>query len=477
MARAAAWSTANTIVLRIGGMAVNIALARMLAPQAFGVFAVAITVQMLLLPITDLGTVADLVRNGDIPHRGPVVATIGFGSGCGLALFMAVTAPFVAKSMGAPQAAPVIQVMSLTLVLAGFSIVPAAVIQREFMQTRQFVFDATALLLSTLVTFSLIAADWGPMSLAIGRIAGQATVTLLSYASLRMLPRFGFDKVLAKQILAFSLPIAGANLVSWLVLTVDSIIVGYMLGATVLALYTIAFNVSSWPMTALGQVVRSVSLPAFARIASSAARLESGLREAAQIVWSIATPLGFGLAMLADSVIRLLYGEAWAGAVVALSALGIFGASRVVFELYATLLYARGSSRIVMGIQLLWFVALVPAMVVGVRGWGLAGAAWAHVAVSIFVVLPCYILALRRNEASPAAALSGSLASVVASAAAAVATYLVTGRVEGPMAQLALGGVTFALVYGVLVYPSLSRGVLAGRIRDRLARREPELTS
>ena len=70
---------------------------------------------------------------------------------------------------------------------------------------------------------------------------------------------------------------------------------------------------------------------------------------------------------------------------------------RLVQILLGDLLIALGYTRPLLVAQLIWVIALVPAMVVGVRLGGMVGAAWAHIVVGVLVVLPSYVVVLRRR--------------------------------------------------------------------------------
>ena len=185
---------------------------------------------------------------------------------------MAVTAGQVAAQMGSPQATSVVQVMALALLLSGLGVVPYAVLQREFMQGRQMICDVLGFVTLAAVTLLLIRLDVGPLSLAIGRVASQAVVTLTQFGLARVVPRYGWDRDIAKGALRFGGPIAVTNLLSWLVVNVDNMLVGNALGAVSLGLYVMAFNLSSWPMNAVGTAIRSVALPGFSRVVGDARR-------------------------------------------------------------------------------------------------------------------------------------------------------------------------------------------------------------
>src|SRR3954463_14694328 len=102
MTRAATWSSLGSIALRLGNFAVGIVAARLIAPDQFGVFAVALTVHAIIVNVGDIGVSAYIVRRrGALDAVGPTVTTLALGSTALLAAAMAATAPWLATALGA----------------------------------------------------------------------------------------------------------------------------------------------------------------------------------------------------------------------------------------------------------------------------------------------------------------------------------------------------------------------------------------
>ncbi|MEJ3405280.1 lipopolysaccharide biosynthesis protein [Rathayibacter sp. YIM 133350] len=457
-----AWSTVNSLALRLGGLVVGIVLARVLTPEQFGLYAIALTVQTILMTLADLGLSADLIRSDDPRKRAPTVATLGATVGFALTLTMIALSGQVAATLGAPAAAPAIAVLSGTLLLAGIGVVPYAMLQRRFEQRKLFVVAAVDLVLSTVVTLCLIAAGWGVLSLAIGRVVAQGTAVVLQFVLAREVPRFGVDRSLLRPILAFGLPVAAANFLSWALLNVDNVVIARLVGPAALGLYVLAFNISSWPMTAIAQVVRSVALPYFSR--ASGAEAYAGLRRATVLTWAASLPAGTLLAVLSTPVIVVLYGEKWAGSAVILASLGIVGSFRAVFDNFASYLLARGSSRSVLIVQVIWFVSILVGMIVGTAALGIIGAALVHVVVSVLVVLPAYLVTLRRHGVRLRPLLSGSAVPTIATVpAAGLAALIQVPLAHSALLALLCGGCAAAGVYWLLVRRWLKRELAAAR--------------
>ncbi|MQW74784.1 oligosaccharide flippase family protein [Nocardioides sp. dk4132] len=481
------WSALNNVVLRFGTLAVGIVLARLLSPEEFGVYAVALTVQAVLMTLADLGLSADLVRSRDPERRAPTVALLGLSAGVLLAVAMAVSAAPTARLMGTPEAAPVIALLGVTLVLAGAGVVPFGLLQRAFRQRALFVVASVDFVVSTTVTLALVGAGWGVLALAVGRIAAQSTTLVLLHVLARHRPRVAVDRSVAVSVLAFGLPVAGANMLSWALLNLDNIVVARMSGAVLLGFYVLAFNISTWPMTAIGQVVRSVALPAFARLSgrdgAHALAVGTGLTAA------LAIPAGALLAVLASPLVSVVYGSRWSLAAPVLGALAIFGAMRVLFDLWVSYLLARGAARTVLAVQVLWFLTLLPAVVVGVRVGGITGAGWAHVVVAVGVVLPAYAVAMRRTGADLAAVARRCVVSIAATLPAAAVAAAISRSVQTSWVALVLGGVAAGATYLLLMGRWLRRAAHAmtraddvgagpepvpGRHRAEVARPESE---
>lgn len=469
--RALAWSLLNNLLIRIGNFAVGILVARIVAPEEFGVFAVALTVQAILIALAELGLSAELVRNGRIKERAGTATAVALGVSGAVTLLMVATAGWVSEAMGAPQATPVLQVMALTLVLSGLSVVPYARLQRDFRQAAMLATDGTSLVVGLVVTVVLVSLGFGAMALAISRVIAQTCVCVMQYWLTRMRPAIAFDRVVAIQMVSFGAPIAAANVLSWLVMNAGHVAVGRMSGALMLGFYLLAFNISSWPMSALGQAIRAVALPGFSQIGRGQAR-ERTLAAAVGLTWAVALLIGVLLSALATVVIPLVYGDRWLPAAAALAGLAFFGAQRIVFDLLATYLIAAGATRAVFVMQVVWLAALAPVLAVAVSRWGIAGAGWAQVGVGVVVLTPGYLVVLHRLGI-PLRPLGRNLLVPLAGVApAGLAGWYLGGVLATPILGLIVGGLGATIAY-VLVLGSWLRR----RLADMRAADEAEATA
>lgn len=448
------WSAVNTVLTRVGQMAVGVVLARLVAPEDFGVFATALVAFSLVMSVSEMGVTVALLRwPGDPREIAPTVTTLALASAVTLAAACAGAAAPVAAALGAPEAAPVLRVLALAVLVAGPSAVPMALLQRAFRQDRRMVADQANLVVSTVVAVVLALRGHGAMSLAWSRVAGNAVsaVLLIVMAPARPLP--GFDRDRARELLATGLPLAGASLVVFAILNVDYVVVGSALGPVALGFYLMAFNLSSWPVNAFSSTVRPVSVAGFSRLLDDPSALGAAFARALGRLLGLTFPVCALLATLGGPLVRVVYGPRWGPAAAALAGLALLGAARVALELAYDFLAAVGASRSLFRLQVGWLAALVPALAVGARAGGIRGVAVAHVAVAVLVVGPAHLRALLRAGVG-ARLLGARLVRPLAAGAGAAAVALGAGALTGSdVVRLLVGGTAGVAVAGLVVLP------------------------
>ena len=284
-------------------------------------------------------------------------------------------------------------------------------------------------------------------------------------------PRYyrpGLARSALSVILRFGIPLAGANFVNYTLLNVNYVFVGHLLGAAALGIYMLAFTVASWPYGLLGGVINNVSMPAFSRVKHDPALLKNAMATALRSVCLIVMPMCAMMLALARPIVLTLYGAKWAASANVLAILSIYGVVSMVCLLFANMLTSFGRTKILLVLQLIWIGTLVPAMVLGVRRDGIVGAAYAHIAVIVPIVLPSYLLALKRVTGVRLTALGkAALTPLLASAAAALAARAAASQLHSPLAQLiaglAAGGVVYVICAGRQAITVFGRGRAAER--------------
>lgn len=457
--RALSWSFANAALGKLGGLLIGVIIARVLGPEEFGTYAIAMVALMAVLSFNELGVSLAIVRWQDDPRRiAPTVTTISVGASLIVFAVGWMLAPLFASAMGDESATPVVQLMLLCVPLNGLVATAAAVLQREYQQGRRTIADQVNTWLGAGLSVILALTGFGAMSLAIGRIVASVVFAVMLLAFCPIPLRFGWDREYVRPLLRFGLPLAGASIVVFAVGYADQLVVGAVLGAQALGFYVLAFNLASWPVAMLSQPVRAVAPAAFARIQDDAGRMDVNFRAAARVLMAVALPVCAFLAAAAVPVVTFVYGAAWAPASLALQWLALHGAVRIAFELAYDFLAVKRRSATLMAIQGAWLVLLVPAVLIGAHADGIAGVAIAQVLVAVVVLIGGYGWALRRGGVRIGALartlIVPALAGLVAAAGGAVLARAITTDF---FAALAAGCFALLIAMGAVL---VSRGSL-----------------
>ncbi|GCD91334.1 lipopolysaccharide biosynthesis protein [Nocardioides sp. LS1] len=459
MAHAALWTSLNSFVLRLAQFAVGVVVARLVAPEQFGVFAVALIVHAIVSNISDLGVSAAIVRaDRSLESIAPTVLTIAIASSAVLTTLMFVGAPTLASSLGAPEAASAIRILSFTVLVGGLTSVPYGILVRDFRQDKRFVADVLNFTVSTAAVIVLAERGWGADGLAWSRLGGQLVSCVVLV--LMITPRFrpGWRRSEARAVLRYCLPLAGASVVAFALTNVDSIIVGRELGPLSLGLYALAYNVAGWPVSVFGMMVNEVALPAFAHVRRDRRNLPARLASIFALAAAVALPVSLVCLVLADSLVVSVYGPTWHAAAPVLAVLGVFGSVRILMTVLTIYLTAVGASRAVLAIQLTWIATLVPALLLAVRADGIVGAGVAQPVVALLAVSPLALWSVRRHGGGPTWHLLRACARpALGTGLVAVALLGVRGLTDPGWRQLVAAGSLSLAVYAASTGPWMRR--------------------
>lgn len=432
--RAFGWSFLNTLVSRLGTLAIGIALARVLGPEQFGVFAIAVVVQVAFLSFNELGVSLAIIRWRDDPAKiAPTVNTIAVASSAFLAALAAVGAPWIAGALGDVQATPVVQVMAVTILLDGLFATPVAILQREFMQKQRTIADQVNSWLGAGISLVLALLGFGAMSLAIGRLVGSIASGVLI---LRWCPtpyRFGWDRSIATRLFRFGLPLALASIVVFASGYADQMIVGSALGAHALGFYVLAFNLASWPVSIFSQPLRAVAPAAFSALQHDKVRMSRNFLRVLTVLSCVAVPSCLAVSGAAAPVVGFVYGSEWAPAADVLIWLAALAVLRIWFELAYDYLVVLGRSGIVLLLQASWLAAGLPAMLFAVGRFGVAGVAAAQLLAALVVALPMYAWSLHRAGIQLLGALRAIIIPVAVGGLVWLASWLLAASLSVPI--------------------------------------------
>ena len=464
------WSLIGAFVARVGGLALGMVLARLLTPEDFGLYAIALGAMLFVMHVNDVGLIAATVQwRGRVEEMAPTATTLALAFSIAIyALFFAF-APAFAGLAGNPDAAPIVRVLTTVILVDGVTAVRAGYLVRTFQQRRITTANMFGLMAQATVAISLAVRGVGAMSFAAGQVTGAVVTGSFVLWSAHMPWRFGFDRTVARRLMTFGIPLAMALGIEAILLNADYVIVGRTLGVTALGFYLLAFNISGWAPGVLGTAIRWVSIPSFSRLSEEEGALAPAVHRSVTMLVTAILPIGFLTAVLALPLIEFLYGTEWAPSAPVLRFLIILGIARMLTQLALDILTGAGATRATLWFNLGWAVVLVPALIIGTRSEGVRGAAIAHALVALLVALPLAFAALSRIGVTLLPIARGLVRPLLAAAASAALCTIVRELVPGPVfVQLAVTGVVGLATYALLVVTAEQRRQMIAQGRDRV---------
>lgn len=315
----------------------TIILARILTPSQFGLVGIAVLVLGLVEMLTETGINVFLVQEEKIEKYINTAWVVSLIRGCIIALLIAATAPFVSQFFNAPDALPLLFLVSLVPFIRGF-INPAIVrFQKNLAFDKEFRFRLAIFAVDFLVAITFALGTRDASSLIFGFIAGAIFEVLLSFFIVRPVPKLAFEVETLKAVFHRGKWVTAYSVLNYGFQNGDAIAVGRLLDSFQLGLYQVGYKIATIPQEVVDSVSR-VTFPIYTKIGGDASRLRKAFFKTLAACCLFAIPFGLVLFFFTQELVVLFLGQQWLGLVPALKVLAFFGIvrslSNVVFPLF-----------------------------------------------------------------------------------------------------------------------------------------------
>jgi len=323
-------------VVALGGFGVaqglrlvsNLIMTRLLAPDAFGLMALVLSIEILIGMVSDLGLDASIVRSkkGDDPDFLATARTMQLVRSVLIALVMTAAAIallplaragiFPEGSVYADPRLPLfMSIMALSVAVTGFSAMRVALHNRSLNLVPVIRLELGAQAVAILATVGAAFAGLGAYSLAVGAVLSASAKVVGSHLFLSGPPaRFGFDRTHFREIFGYGKWLILASTLGWLAQRGDQALFGWLFNSTDFGLYAIA---TIWIFTArnlIEMVQRRVAYPALAELHRERAHDLTRVYRRMRLVYEGGCLVLFlSIIAFADLLVEALYTDAYSG--------------------------------------------------------------------------------------------------------------------------------------------------------------------
>ncbi|MDP9052702.1 MAG: oligosaccharide flippase family protein [Acidobacteriota bacterium] len=318
------WGYAGYATRAAVGFASGLVLARLLGPKPFGQVAAASLVFQFANQLADGGLNLALVQAAELDEYG-----IRFGFtfqmlvGIILTVSCVLLAPHVATAFNDPAITDVLRVTSLLFILQALGQVSAALLKRQLAFRRlQTIQIGSYLLGYVLVGVAAAMRGWGVWSLIAAQMVQSVSFSLMAFiqAPYSLKPYFTKRSL---TLVRFGIKVTGANILNWSLSNFDNAVVGRSFGSAALGLYSRAFNTVSSPADAVVGTWQQVLFAGCSRAGGRKPALRRAYLASISAITLITLPIFWSVAVIAPTVVAVLYGHLWTGIVPLLPPLAI----------------------------------------------------------------------------------------------------------------------------------------------------------
>jgi len=297
-------------------LVVTAVLARLLAPDQFGVVAIATVAIAFLNLIADFGLSPAVIQHKELDRKAlGYLFSLSVYIAITLSILFFLSAGIIEKWYAQPQLKPICQLLALSLFFSGITVVPNAL----FFRDRLFKSIALRSLIVQIIGggLSIIAAfkGMGVYALILNPIFSSLLIFIISYLKypLKFSPRFSFQPL--RPLFSYSIFQFLFNIINYFSRNSDTLLIGKYLGMVPLGFYDKSYRLMSLPLQNITQVITPVIHPILSQKGKDKHYLVEANLKLTSLLSLIGFPLSIFLFFSADELILLFFGPQWGGAI------------------------------------------------------------------------------------------------------------------------------------------------------------------
>lgn len=358
----------------------NIAFARVLAPEAFGIMALVNVLIQGLHMLSDAGVWICVVQSprGEDPKFLQTAWTVQVCRGFYLWIASCLIAWPAAWFYQEWLLLYFVPLVGATCVISGFNSVSMFLQNRRMALFRLALIEVIAYAIPT--TIALVAVQFYH-SVWVLVFAGLGTSLITLLLSHLMLPpvshRFHWDPAAARELLGFGRWVFVSSFFTFLATQADRLIVGAATSVAKLGIYHIAAMFASVPTILVTTLANNLLIPYFSGLRRTSQNALPGIARAHALAGILAWCLTAGLVLVSQDMIKLLYRGDFTEAGQMLPVIAVVSWFQMLQALKGSILFASGKAQFGALVNFLKLVALVIFVPIGLRSGVFEGLLWA----------------------------------------------------------------------------------------------------
>lgn len=291
----------------------TIILARLLGPADFGIVALALALVAFAPIIVDFGT-ADASNQQEQITPAAISSLFWFNMTIGgvFTLVFALCSPLIAKLFSQPSLTGIMLVISLTFVVQAMSIQHSSLLRRAMEFNRIAAIEITANVVSSIVAVAMALTGWGYWSIAVKSILGLFLIAVGTWIMCPWVPGRPQVTPEVKKLVRFGSGVTGFGVADTVAWSLDRAALGYFFGPGPVGYYQNAFLLFMNAINILTNSLHNVAISGLSKLRDNSDALKRAWFEGLSLVTFVSSLAFALLAVVANDVVTVLLGPAWA---------------------------------------------------------------------------------------------------------------------------------------------------------------------
>lgn len=306
------WKFFERIGAQVIQFVISVILARILMPEEYGTIALITVFVTIANVFIQNGLPSALVRkvNADDLDESSVFYCNLFISVV-LYLILFFTAPLIADFYEMPVLTSILRVLSITIIIGSYNSMQNAILAKKMLFKRLFISSFSSVLLSGIIGIVMALSDFGVWAIVAQQISSVAITSIVMTFTVKWRPKLKFSFKRLKSLYSFGWKLLASGLLETIYNNIYSLIIGKKYSEADLAYWNKGQSFPSLLVDNINGSVNSVMYPVYSKNQDDKVALKAMVRRSIKLSAYFVFPMMIGLAVCAESVIRLLLGENW----------------------------------------------------------------------------------------------------------------------------------------------------------------------
>lgn len=381
--RSIAWVALTRAVVQPISFIVGIILARLLAPEDFGIVAMALAFTGLAGLFANLGLTASLIQRQNITDTHlSTVFWFNLAAALLLASILYSSSDLIAGVYGNTSVSLVVKLLSVNFIINAFRSIPGTIFSKALNFKYISIAEICALLLSSAVAIYLAIKGYGLLALVAHSIIQNIIATVILFSASKWKPSFYFSFYALQELFGFSLKVFLTSLLRFFSDQLDKFLLGRYVGAQALGIYDRAYTIMIFPLTNISQVISRVMFPSLSLIQHDKPRIKKIYLRSTRTIALATFPMMMGMFIVADDFIGVVLGKQWLDTIPILRALCLAGLIRSIVTVTGSVYLASGAAGLQLKVNVVTKLITLVLFLTGI-GYGLNGIVLAFVTSTV----------------------------------------------------------------------------------------------